>query len=557
MASQRFRSASFHDSRHRTTIIDIHLMTSTLHIELTSPQAVDGKRAPYQSLWLLVRLHYAQRFEATARVIRLAELRQQFTDARSLRMFISRAFKDFVRWGVQVGWGEDAGGDPRFLNQDRRSQGPFWLPSAESERIVCMVEGVPATQAELLGFLGMKRKSDVPAATLPVPMPADFWAVLAGAQQHLRQGRLLAALDEHGGVGRHIGALAGFKEASTLAGNRLQRALAALGEAQVWRRLDDLDAARKTLTQLRRVLKEGGADEGGYLDAMEQILTAWCAYSERDFVLTEALLAAMRHTEPRAAVVRHHPRIRSEWHNLMALLKRAHALDHGAGDAATLAQRQSAAMEAMRHFAAALDAAFEFGSFDAAQQVAANVGMATWLFACEGLIGGGDPASMRPEALRWLLLSEWLCGCAGLSGQSAWNAIYLMRIARGDTAHGPRMSLAGFRALRPLQPAELIGHVGDFSRVDAAPLLPSSWRALAEQLLARQRQGESRYSALQRCGLWLEHAWYAAHAGDLPAAVQSLAHLHEELPHLPASDKAFFESAQHRLPIELFTDTSR
>jgi hypothetical protein len=520
-------------------------MASSLHIELTSPQAIDGKRAPYQSLWLLVRLYYAQRFEAASGVIRLAELRQQFTDARSLRMFISRAFRDFARWGVQVGWGEDASGDPRFLNQDRRSQGPFWLPTAGSERIVCTVAGAPATQAELLGFLGMKRKPDAPASAVPVPVPADFWAVLAFAQQNLRQGRLLAMLDDHGGVGRHAGALAGFKEASTLAGNRLQRALAALGEAQVWRRLDDLDAARKTLAQLRRVLKEGGADEGGYLDAMEQILTAWCAYSERDFILTGALLAAMRHTEPRASVVRHHPRIRFEWHNLMALLKRAHALDAG-----EFAQRQSAAMDAMRHFAAALDAAFEFGSFDAAQQVAANVGMATWLFADEGLIGG-TPASMRPDALRWLLLSEWLCRCAGLAGQSAWNAIYLMRIARGDLAHEQGLLLAQIRALRPMRPADMLEHAGNLPCLDDAPLLPQNWRMLAEQLLARQRQGESRYGALQRCGLRLEHAWYAAHEGDLAAAAQSLVALDEELPHLPSSDKAFFHTARRCLPIEL------
>ena len=526
-------------------------MTTTLHIELTSPQSVNGKRAPYQSLWLLVRLHYAQRFEAASGVIRLAELRQQFTDARSLRMFISRAFKDFAHWSVQVGWGEDAGGDPRFLNQDKRSQGPFWLPASESERISCTVEGTPATQAELLSFLGMKRKPDAPAYAVRMPLPADFWTVMAAAQQNLRQGRLLAMLDNCGNItGKpgvpQAGALAAFKEASSLAGNRLQRALAALGEAQVWRRLDDLDAARKTLMQLRRVLKEGGADEGGYLDAMEQILTAWCAYSERDFTLTEALLVAMHHAEPRAAVVRHHPRIRFEWHNLMALLKRARALNA----TEDFLQRRTNAMEAMQHFAAALDAAFEFGSFDAAQQVAANVGMATWLFACEG-VTDEDAASMRPEALRWLLLSEWLCRCAGLVGRSVWNAIYLMRIARGNTAQMERPSLAAFRILKPMQPAEMLAQTSHLPLANAEPLLPTTWRALAEQLLARQRHGESRYSALQRCGLWLEHAWFAAHEGDLPAAAQSLALLDDELPHLPASDKAFFHAARHCLPTEL------
>ncbi len=528
-------------------------MKSSLHIELTAPQTVNGQRAPYQSLWLLVRLYYAQRFEATAGVIRLAELRQQFTDSRSLRMFISRAFKDFARWNIPVGWGEDAAYDPRFLNQDRRSQGPFWLPPDASDAMACVAGGVPATQAEILGFLGMKRKPDT-VEPAPIPMPADFWIVLSAAQQNLRQGRLLAMLDEQGAIGRQCGALAGFKEAESLAGNRLQLALSALGVAQVWRRLDDLDAARNTLAQLRRVLKEGGADEGGYLDAMEQILTAWCAYSQRDLALTDALLAAMRHAEPRASVVRHHPRIRFEWHNLMALLKRAVALDSG-----PLPIRQAAAGEAMRYFATALDAAFEFGSFDAAQQVAANVGMATWLFAGQELVAGHDATGARIEALRWLLLSEWLCHCAGLTGQSAWNAIYMMRIARGDCASVERPTLATFRAQQPMQPAQMMNHIDNAPWLDATTLLASSWLALAEQLLARQKHGESRFSLLQRCGLWLEHAWYAAHASDVIAATQSLTHLDREMAQLPASDKAYFHAERRCLPLELSdaADTSR
>ncbi|TFW10488.1 hypothetical protein E4K72_00620, partial [Oxalobacteraceae bacterium OM1] len=301
-------------------------MNATLHIELTAPQSVNGKRAGYQSLWLLVRLVYARRYEAASDVVRLAELRQQFTDARTLRMFVSRAFRDFAQWGVLVGWGEDAQADPRFLNQDKRSQGPFWLPAEEAATISCEVQGRPATQAELLRFLDVKRKPE-PAAAMPAVLPPDYWIALASAQQQLREGRLLASLGS--GEARRDGALAGFKLAARAAGNRLQHALAALGEAQVWRRLDDLESARHTLAQLRRMLREGGADEGGYLDAMEQILSAWCAYSERDLALTEALLSAMRHAEPRASVVRHHPRIRFEWNNLMALVKRAHALGQG------------------------------------------------------------------------------------------------------------------------------------------------------------------------------------------------------------------------------------
>ncbi|WP_151633212.1 hypothetical protein [Noviherbaspirillum aerium] len=523
-------------------------MNTQTIIELTAPQTVNGQRAAYQSLWLLVRLYHAARFDAATDVIRLSELRQQFTDARSLRMFISRAFRDFSRWGIQVGWGEDVDSDPRFLNPDRRSQGPFWLPPAQADKIACTVEGGAASRTDLLRFLNIRSKPlATEAAATRMPMPADFWVRYALAQQNLRQGQLLATIAEHGGTDRHPGALAGFKEAARMASSRSQHALAALGEAQVWRRLDDLEAARKTLAQLRRLLKEARPDEGGYLDAMEHILTAWCAYSQRDVTLTEALLAAMRDIEPRASVVRYHPRIRFEWHNLMALVRRAHALNDQDSPV-----RRSAAAESMGHFATALDAAFEIGSFDAAQQVAANVGMATWLFASEGLVPGTDAIGARPEALRWLLLSEWLSQRSGSSGQSAWNAIYLMRIARGHCDIGERPPLYAFRAQHPLQPAEVINDYGPAAEFNIGMLPISSWLALATRLLAVQQHGDSRYSLLQRCGLWLEHAWYASHAGELASASRSLATLAAEMGGLPTSDKSFFQTMLRRFPLEAF-----
>ncbi len=102
-----------------------------LTVELTSPQSVDGRPAPYQSLWLLVRLHRARLDGAP---LRLDDLRGQVSSAATLRMVVSRAFRDFKAWGVAVGWGADASRDPRFLNAEGRSQGPFWLPPAQAAR---------------------------------------------------------------------------------------------------------------------------------------------------------------------------------------------------------------------------------------------------------------------------------------------------------------------------------------------------------------------------------------------------------------------------------------
>lgn len=514
-------------------------MSEPLRIELAAPQTVAGRRASYQSLWLLVRLCHA-RLGGGDGLVRLAELRQQFPDARSLRMLVSRAYRDFAGWGVRAGWGADPTRDPRFLNPDGRSQGPFWLQADEIARVAIEVEGRPATATELADFLGFGKP--LPVAAGAAASRIDFWATLASAQQDLRQGRLLALLDAGGGA-QQRGALAGFKAAAELADDGLQQALAALGEASVWRRLDDLGAARQTLAQLRRALKDGGAGESGYLDAMEQILSAWVAWGQREAGQAEAILAGMRSAEPRASVVRHHPRIRFEWYNLSALIARARALG---GHGPDVALRRCHAAGALEHFARALEAAFEFGSFDAAQQVAANTGMAIWLFAGEGLCG--EPAEAGPEALRWLLLSEWLCRCAGGGGQSAWNAIYLMRIARGDCPRQAQPTLAEFRTYRPIRPAEVRARAGDWPGLDGAMLLPPSWLALAESLLAAQREGRARYSLLQRCGLWLEHAWYALHDGQRAAAAESLARLEAEAAGLPASDRAFFAEARGALP---------
>ena len=76
-----------------------------LSIELTSPQSVNGRRAAFQSLWLLVRMRHAH--DAGAGIVRLADLRGEVSDASTLRMVVSRAFRDFKAWRIEVGWGED------------------------------------------------------------------------------------------------------------------------------------------------------------------------------------------------------------------------------------------------------------------------------------------------------------------------------------------------------------------------------------------------------------------------------------------------------------------
>ena len=513
-------------------------------IELSSPQTVAGRRAAWQSLWFLVRLYHLQAADSAAPLLRLDELRRQFPDASNLRMCVSRAFRDFAIWGVGAGWGEDFKRDARLLNAEGRSQGPFWLAQGQARDIVCHMEGAPADAAAIAAFLGLDHAAALPMLPRPARNHVEYWMVMGGAQQAAREGRFLSALGQNGDLGH--GALAGYKNAALLAKSHVQKSMAVLGEAGVWRRLDDLATARRTLAKLRRAVKEIGPGENGYLDAMEQILTAWCAYNARDLDGTAAILQAMRRHAARDLVVRYHPRVRFEWHNLLALIDHTRALSGARVDAG---ERSRLAEAALEHFDHALQAAFELGSQDAAQQVAANTGLAIWLFSSEGLI---EPGAGRDgtHALRWLLFSEWLCRASGASTYSVWNAIYLMRIARAKCPYERHPALEAFRRYAPVTPQSLAKASGPGSALELNALLPPSWHELAAGLYRDMGQGGVRHRLLQRCGLLLEFAWFSAHAGELPEASEALTQLHREMRSLPVSDRAFFAEAIEGLPIE-------
>ncbi|WP_326540608.1 hypothetical protein [Pseudorhodoferax sp.] len=520
----------------------------TITIELTSPQHVDGRPAPYQSLWLLVRLLHAH---ADGQPLRTDDLRGQVSAARTQRMLVSRAFRDFKAWGVQVGWGEDRTRDARLLNAERRSQGPFWLPEAQAQRLQLQVEGRAATPAEHAAFLGLPPPARMAAAagsTAPDAVhlqDAGFWQQLVAAQQAMRQGRWAAQVTAGGAPGP-ASALQAMRRAAQLAGSDFQRALVTLNEALLWRRLGDDAQARRRVQALARQRLARHVAGHDYLGAMAAIVSAWCDYTARDLPAARAQLQAIARDPAQGALLAHHPQVRFEWSNLWALACRSQALGSAAqAPAAAAAQAE----ESLQHFGRALAAAFESHSFDAAQHVAANMGMAVWLFERVGLQAG---AGTRPRAVQWIAFSEWLSGQGELQGRSAWNAIYLLRIARGDCRPPPRAPLAQFRALAPLTPALLAREAGPLAGVFQGSDWPGDWVQVAARRLAEHRSGARRYPGLQYCSLLLEQAWYAAHAGTLGPAAQALAALREALPGLVASDRAYFREVWNDgLPAEL------
>jgi len=533
---------------------------SPLSIELTSPQSVNGRRAAFQSLWLLARMKHAH--DAEGGLVRLADLRGEVSDASTLRMVVSRAFRDFKAWNIEVGWGEDTQREPRFLNAERRSQGPFWLPPAEAKRVHMQVDGRTATAAEVASFLGLrsrKMRSAEPGSSTPPDavhlQDAAFWKQLVASQQAARQGRLIAPVASSGGLdGSPASALESIRLAGTLAATDFQRALVTLNEAMLWRRLGDNEQARRRLQALKKQRLAHHVAANDYLGAMECIVSAWCAYTARDLPLAQSLLTGMAGHAARGLVLRHHPDIRFEWCNLWALVCRSRALTLAASDRPAAA---SLAEESLQRFGEALAAAFESHSFDAAQHVAANMGMAAWLFDRVGLsdlpaLAHDGHADTTRRAVQWIAFSEWLCGHADGQGRSAWNAIYLMRIARGHCKPERQPTLAQFRAQKPLEPAAISKLAGPLADAFDAAHWPARWVEVAQARLADHQAGRRRYPGLQHCSLLFEHAWYAAHSGDLKAAEQSLETLRGALPQVVPSDRAYFtESWNDTLPAEL------
>jgi len=526
------------------------MAASILAIELCSPQTVGGRAAPYQSLWLLVRLLHAHR---QGQPLHLDELRGQVSTARTQRMLISRAFRDFRSWGVLVGWGEDRSRDPRFLNAERRSQGPFWLPDGEAQRLRLSVDGRPATDAEHVAFLGL---ATAPAARTPMPsaapdavhlQDAGFWQQLVAAQQAMRQGRWGATLTGEAVPGQ-TSALQAMRRAAQLAGSDFQRALVTLNEALLWRRLGDDAQARRRVQALSRQRLARHVAGHDYLGAMAAIVAAWCHYTARDLPAARAQLQAIARDAAQGALLRHHPQVRFEWSNLWALACRSMALGLAGQD-----RPQAAALadESLQHFGRALAAAFESHSFDAAQHVAANMGMAVWLFERVGLPAEAGHAA-RQRAVQWIAFSEWLSGQSDVQGRSAWNAIYLMRIARGACQPAPRGPLARFRTLEPLRLADIARAAGPLVGSFTGPGWAGDWVQVAGARLAEHRSGQRRYPGLQHASLLLEQAWFAAHAADLRTASQALAALRTVLPELVASDRAYFREVWNdELPAEL------
>ncbi|MFZ2752598.1 MAG: hypothetical protein WAZ48_04030, partial [Lysobacteraceae bacterium] len=192
-----------------------------IDIELAAPACVQGQPVRHQSLWILLRLWLAAQSGDGSGWVRETQLRDQFANARNLRMVISRAYADFARWGLRVGWGTDRSRDPDLLPLAGRNRGPYWLGEGEAARLQISLHGAVAGLDAVIAWLG------TPDATRGAAVLGDassaspaYWHAWAGARRDMLDGRLI--------LDRDHGALAGYRRAQTLAPDPWLQALALL-----------------------------------------------------------------------------------------------------------------------------------------------------------------------------------------------------------------------------------------------------------------------------------------------------------------------------------------
>ncbi|MGO4413535.1 hypothetical protein AB4Z27_11315 [Cupriavidus sp. KB_39] len=527
-----------------------------VHIDLSAPYRVNGQPARYQSVWLLARI-----WLATARDhedLPAAAVRARFAEAADVRMMVSRAFADFARWGVPVGWGGDTSAPIDHLSPARRSRGPFWMPPASARRLRFAAGGKALGATAVARWLGQSAADSTDGADAAPPAAADglgyvmrdmaFWSHLTQAMRGAQDG-------VPGTVDAGVAEL--FRAAQRSAADDFQQALSLLKESLAWRRSDRLDQSRAALRRFHRVVARGGVSAAlPTFAAMGHVVRAWEHYARGDLDTAQGELARLNADAELRPVVRYNPRVRFETLNLGALVRKSLALRPDDPKAKPgKVDRPTAARDALQAFSGALQAGYEADSVDAVQHAAANIGWSLWLFWQHGLVDEGRALAagdVQRQAMRWLGLSEWICDRFGVGGGSAWNTIFLLRVARGTADVEAPDSVAAFRSQRPLTVAAAIDALRPFH----APFAPAKgfvrWSSVAAFALEEHDAGHVRYNALQLANLLMESAWYLTHEqGATAIAYTAMERLAQQIGTLRPAERGFFRAGLRAFPPEL------
>lgn len=522
-----------------------------IRIDLSPPYRIDDQPARYQSVWLLARTWLA--VSRDEEDLPAAAVRARFAEAADVRMMVSRAFADFARWGIAVGWGADKSADIASLAPARRSRGPFWMPVSTARRLRFTANGRALGVAGVSRWLGQAPSGDPITPERGngshdglhyVMRDMAFWSHLTQAMRGAQDG-FAGSLE--------AGVAESFRAAQRSAADDFQQALSLLKESLAWRRSDRLDRSRAALRRFNRIVTTGGVSAAlPTFAAMAHVVRAWEHYARADLTSAQAELTRLAADAELRPVVRYNPRVRFETLNLEALVRKSLALQQGPSASV---DRHAAARQALQDFSGALQAAYEADSVDAVQHAAANIGWSLWLFWQHGLVDEARalaPGDVQRQAMRWLGLSEWICDRFGVGGGSAWNTIFLLRVARGTAGAPAPASVAAFRAQRPLTVSAAIDALRPFH----APFAPAKgfvrWSSVAAFALEEHDAGHVRYNALQLANLLMESAWYLTHEqGATAQAYDAMERLARQIAALRPAERGFFRIGIQAFPPEL------
>ncbi|MBS0452237.1 MAG: hypothetical protein JSS14_13090 [Proteobacteria bacterium] len=497
-----------------------------IDVQLQRPFSVGGQAAGRLAVWLLAALAVRAAGRAKADPVAASEVAAQLDSAAALPMALTRVFALYRAADVEVGWGADPSLAPSTLSLRGRSRGPFWLTALSLARLRFRMDEQDATPEELARFAGRRiaaatpARAGVPAGTSQ-PLVADDldrWYALLDARQR----------SEEEGQARRAGPLQALSELRLAPHERLARAWRQFFAARHARRAGELDAARRALRALVREL-------AGSPDAREQVALAlariglvWCDHQARRLSRAQAALhqLSLEAEQPAGAVWRVNSRIACEFHNLRALVTRAQLVE---GRIAT-AERAAAVRGVLADLRQALICAVESDAFTLLESVAANLGYTLWLLE-PWLPPEVARQGTRLEAIRWILLGEWLCQRHGLAAGSPWNLINVCRVARG-AGQAP--------GTEPMPLARVREKVGVTANLLGAPGRVRDWIDLSAMLADSALAADTDYTPAQQAAALLEHAWQLAAANRWAEFERFRAALQSLLPRLAPMDRRFF-----------------
>lgn len=507
--------------------------TTAINVQLQRPFALGHLNTTSRlAVWLLAAIAWRAGPPGGGQgLVSAQELAAQLGSATALPMALSRLFALLGPLDLELGWGADRRLPPAALPLRGRSRGPFWMtPSALARLRFCVGER-QASGAELERFVGLAAepapmaglaKAGAPGPTLSSD-DLDRWYALLDARQRSEEASLRAAPST-------TNALADLRLAPH---ERLARAWSLFFAARNARRTGEVAAARRALRALAREL-------GGSTDPREQVALAlarislvWCDHQARRLTRAEAGLRQLdlEAQGPNGAVWRVNSRICCEFHNLRALVLRAQVVE---GRVAASA-RPAVVRRVVADLREALICAVESDAFTLLESVAANLGYTLWLLEA-WLPPDVARQGTRMEAVRWILLSEWLCQRHGLAAGSPWNLINVCRVARG--AGAPRAGQAPMPALALAQVRDKVGAAT--ASLFGPPARVRDWIDLSAALADNALAADTDYTPMQQVAALVEHAWQLTGAGRWAEFERCRASALALLPRLAASDRRFF-----------------